>query len=190
MNLKLIIIIVLVLFLASCNPRIERQPRGDVSICQNSQGEDKINCLDSVYFDKARLTEDPAICEKVSEKKRTLCYDNTYLSLGKEKNENSFCNDIENTEIKGECYGMVAVSTKSSNEVCNELEEESKFSCLYIFAAFSEDMELCKEVTGISISGNTYKDMCYKSVGYATECASCEFIEDERLKVSCSRICS
>lgn len=131
--------IVCMLFVTGCVEKIELSPDNE-AICDDYEGDAKIDCLDNVQANKAVVSLDASLCADISdETEKRECEVFTIINKAIALGDKEICKELlpsyshKFPVCEGNALFGKAKMFKDS-EICNEIElEDMKSSCLEYF---------------------------------------------------------
>ena len=100
----------------------------DVDVCGSLEASVKQDCIDRVYFEQARATQDKTICEKITGLQKEGCLVGVALSLAEAKQDVSYCASLsENQRDACEQTYYLDTAIKTNNEaLCAKIENKGQ----------------------------------------------------------------
>jgi hypothetical protein len=143
----------------------------------------KTNYIENCYLYAAVGREDPSVCKRLTAYpyygNESLCRDDYYKILAKEKKDISLCEKIqEGTRHSGCIENFVKLT--GNLDLCEKIKE--KLFRDWCYRDYATTLEGCDKASGIS------RDFCIERLAILSNNSSwCEKIEDEIIKDRCER---
>lgn len=115
---------------------------------------------------------------------------NCYQKIARILKEEVICNNIEDKDIKDECYYLFIRCGYSNNTgFCEEITKIGpspqytlKDNCYYLLAVRLNEASLCGNI----INSDSFGDICYRVISYNLDDLSlCNFIKSEKMRTQC-----
>ena len=166
-----------------CNSGTDYECRHDLmySCCGNGICEDEESYRDCLSDCTAPAAEEDEMFsgKSVFEKIEMIA------DIGKSDKEKAigYCNEIEQTGYRYDCFGKVAISSGDDDVCLNVGDSSYKDTCYKEFATTKRESEVCSEITK-----DSKRDQCYMDFATKEDYTVCDKLVNKYLKQSCDSL--